>query len=280
MTPEGKYEIHVTVRSKKGQCVTTKELIKNLSAAVGRKMIPEEGERPIIGQEYCTIVTMEGPGYHTLQGVAKIGKGCEKISGDNFSMLELPGGKNGIILSDGMGSGEKAFQESAMVVEMLEELLTAGFPKETAIQMMNTALVMGREEIRFSTIDMSVFDLYTGKCEFVKAGASTTYIKRGEQVERISSTSLPIGVVQYLEIETTRKQLKDGDFVIMVTDGVLDSLPVGEQDLLMEMIIGGTKANNPKEMAHYILEQVLEWTGEEPLDDMTVAAAGIWKLEK
>lgn len=280
VTPEGKYEIHVTVRSKKGQCVTTKELIKNLSAAVGRKMIPEEGERPIIGQEYCTIVTMEGPGYHTLQGVAKIGKGCEKISGDNFSMLELPGGKNGIILSDGMGSGEKAFQESAMVVEMLEELLTAGFPKETAIQMMNTALVMGREEIRFSTIDMSVFDLYTGKCEFVKAGASTTYIKRGEQVERISSTSLPIGVVQYLEIETTRKQLKDGDFVIMVTDGVLDSLPVGEQDLLMEMIIGGTKANNPKEMAHYILEQVLEWTGEEPLDDMTVAAAGIWKLEK
>lgn len=66
----------------------------------------------------------------------------------------------------------------------------------------------------------------------------------------------------------------------MVTDGVLDSLPVGEQDLLMEMIIGGTKANNPKEMAHYILEQVLEWTGEEPLDDMTVAAVGIWKLEK
>ena len=223
---------------------------------------------------------MEGPKYHTLQGVAKIGKGCEKISGDNFSMLELPGGKNGMILSDGMGSGEKAFHESAMVVEMLEELLTAGFPKETAIQMMNTALVMGREEIRFSTIDMSVFDLYTGKCEFVKAGASTTYLKRGEQVERISSTSLPIGVVQYLELETTEKQLRNGDFVIMVTDGVLDSLPVGEQDLLMEMIIGGTKGNNPKEMAHYILEQVLEWTGEEPMDDMTVAAVGIWSLGK
>ena len=99
--------------------MTTKELIWNLSAAVGRKMIPEEGERPIIGQEYCTIVTMEGPRYHTLQGVAKIGKGCEKISGDNFSMLELPGGKNGIILSDGMGSGERAFKESAMVVEKM-----------------------------------------------------------------------------------------------------------------------------------------------------------------
>lgn len=280
VTPEGKYEIHVTVRSKKGQCVTTKELVRNLSAAAGRKMVPGEGERLIVGQEYCTIVAMEGPKYHTLQGVAKIGKGCHKISGDNFSMVELPGGKHGVILSDGMGSGERAFRESAMVVETLEELLEAGFPQETAIQMMNTALVIGREEIRFSTIDMSVFDLYTGKCEFVKVGASTTYLKHGDSVRRISSTSLPIGVVQYLEIETTKKQLADGDFVIMVTDGVLDSLPVGEQDLLMEMIIGGTNMNNPKEMAHHILEQVLEWTNEEPLDDMTVIAVGMWSLEK
>lgn len=280
VTPEGKYEIHVTVKAKKGQCVTTKELIRNLSLVMGRKMILGEGERPIVGQEYCTIVAVEGPKYHTLQGVAKIGKGCLKISGDNFSMVELPGGKHGVILSDGMGSGERAYKESAMVVETLEELLAAGFPKETAIQMMNTALVMGREEIRFSTIDMSVFDLYTGNCEFVKVGASTTYIKHGEQVERISSTSLPIGVVQYLEMETTRKKLADGDFVIMVTDGVLDSLPVGEQDLLMEMIISGTNINNPKEMAHHILEQVLEWTNEEPMDDMTVIAVGLWNLEK
>lgn len=280
VTPEGKYEIHVTVKSRKGQCVTTKELIQNLSAAIGRKMIPGEGERPIISQEYCTVVAVEGPKYHTLQGVARIGKGCDKISGDNFSMVELPGGKHGVILSDGMGSGERAFQESAMVVEILEELLAAGFPKETAIQMMNTALVMGREEIRFSTIDMSIFDLYTGTCDFVKLGASTTYIKRDGKVERLSSTSLPIGVVQYLEIETTRKQLEDGDFIIMVTDGVLDSLPVGEQDLLMEMIIGGTKINNPKEMAHHILEQVLEWINEEPLDDMTVIAVGMWSLQK
>ena len=80
------------------------------------------------------------------QGVAKIGKGCEQISGDTFLMTALPGGKEGVVLSDGMGSGEEAFRESAMVVEMMEELLTAGFPMEMAIQMLNTALVMGREE--------------------------------------------------------------------------------------------------------------------------------------
>ena len=83
-----------------------------------------------------------------------------------------------------------------------------------------------------------------------------------------------------LELDKTKHQLEDGDMVIMVTDGVMDALPVGEQDFLMQMIIEGTKMNNPKEFAHHILEQVLACSGEVPLDDMTVLVVGIWSLEK
>lgn len=278
VTAEGRYEIHVTVKVGQGQCVTTKSMARLLSDCVGRKMIISQDERPVLGTEYSTISCMEGPKYHTLQGIAKIGKGCDKISGDNFLMVEIPGGKHGVILSDGMGSGEDAFKESAMVVEMLEELLEAGFPQETALRMMNTALVMGREEVRFSTVDMSVFDLYTGACEFVKVGASTTFIKQKDRVERIHSTTLPIGVLQEMEIGSVKRQLAHGDYVVMVTDGILDALPIGEQETILETIIGGTNIYNPKEFAHHILEQVLEWTGEAPLDDMTVLVVGIWNV--
>ncbi len=65
----------------------------------------------------------------------------------------------------------------------------------------------------------------------------------------------------------------------MMTDGVMDALPVGEQDFLMQMIVEGTNINNPKEMAHHILEQVLECSGKVPLDDMTVVVIGIWTLD-
>ena len=280
VSESGRYEIHVTVKALKGHCVETKELARVISKCVGRTMLPEKNEKAAVGSEYCTISYVEGTEFHTLQGVAKIGKGCEKISGDNFSMIELPGGKQGIILSDGMGAGEGANRESTMVVEVLEELLEAGFPKETAFQMLNTALVIGREEIRFSTVDMSLFDLYTGKCQLVKAGASTTFLKRGNRVEGFRSTSLPLGVVAKLELEQVELELEDGDMLIMVTDGVLDALPVGEQDLLMKMILEGTDLQNPKEMAHHVLEQVLECLGEVPLDDMTVLVVSIWSLEK
>lgn len=193
-------------------------------------------------------------------------------------MTDLPGGKKGIALSDGMGSGEEAFKESKMVVEMLEELLEAGFPVTMAIQLMNTALVIAREEVRFSTIDASLFDLYSGTCEFVKAGASTTFIKRKKEVETITSTSLPVGVIRELELEPVKRQLESGDYVIMVTDGVLDALPVGEQETMMQKFIKDADIVNPKELAHHILEQVLAWTQEVPVDDMTVLVIGMWKL--
>ena len=96
--------------------------------------------------------------------------------------------------------------------------------------MINTTLATGREEIHYSTVDLSVFDLYSGECEIVKAGASSTFIKKKDCVEHLSSTSLPIGVVHHIEIDSVRRKLEDGDFVIMVTDGILDALPVGEQD--------------------------------------------------
>lgn len=278
ITQQGKYEVHLSVKAPKGQCIATKELAHEVGKCLGRPMIPGQNERPILGNEYASIACVEGAKYQTIQGVARIGKEGESISGDTFLMTDLPGGKKGIALSDGMGSGEEAFRDSTMVVEMLEELLEAGFPVNTAIQMMNTALVIGREEVRFSTVDVSLFDLYDGTCEIVKAGASTTFIKRKDKVEMIRSTSLPIGVLADIETDQEKLELESGDMVIMVTDGVLDMLTVGEQDTIMCTLIEQSSLVNPKEFANYLLGQALEWGQSLPGDDMTIIVTGIWKL--
>ena len=278
VNPKGQYEIHITAKSEKGRCVSSKLVAAIVSKCTGRRMCLAQGERNMVGQEYCTMVCVEGPKFYTMQGVARIGKGCEKISGDSFAMMSLPGGQEAAIISDGMGSGENALKESALVIEMLEELLQAGFPKETACSMMNTALIMGREEVCFSTLDLSVLDLYTGVCEFLKAGAATTFIRKKDRMEHIYSESLPLGVVRSQKFEKTISQLESGDMIIMLTDGVLDALPEGEQEQLLDLMILGSPIQNPKELAHYILEKVLELGKTPPADDMTVLVAGIWHI--
>ena len=74
------------------------------------------------------------------------------------------------------------------------------------------------------------------------------------------------------------RKLSDGDFVVMVTDGVMDALPVGEQESKIGEYLCELNSQNPKEMAHHVLERVLESTGEVPMDDMTVIVVGIWEM--
>ena len=272
----GKFEVHLTARAMPETYITLKAAAKEISAVLGRAMMPAGSLAQVVPKEYENIIFIEETNFHSLYGVARMGKNGDKISGDNFMVLNLPGGRQCIALSDGMGAGEEACRESTLVIELLEELLEAGFPEKLALQMINTLLVTGREEIRYSTVDMTVFDFYSGKCQLIKAGASSTFIKKDGKTEHLVSTSLPLGVVQKPEIDLIERTLETGDFVVMMTDGIMDALPVGEQDILLETIIGGTEMNNPKEMAQHILDQILNFTGSIPQDDMMVLVAGIW----
>ena len=128
---KGKYEIHVTARSMKKQKVTVRGVVSAVTECVGRKFVLPGDSAQMIGNDYMTVVCVEGPSYYVMQGTARIGKDCARISGDNFALMEMPGGRYAVVLSDGMGSGETACRESTLVVELLEELLGAGFPEKT-----------------------------------------------------------------------------------------------------------------------------------------------------
>ena len=55
-------------------------------------------------------------------------------------------------------------------------------------------------------------------------------------------------------------------------------IPSQNQEAMLSALIGGAGTNNPGELAHYLLEQVLELSGEVPADDMTILAVGLWKV--
>lgn len=107
--------------------------------------------------------------------------------------------------------------------------------------------------------------------------ADATFIKRGTEVECISSGTLPAGMFHQLEIDRASRQLRDGDFVIQVTDGVLDDLHVPSPEEAMKEILENIETNNPGQMAKQVLEHILLYTAGKVPDDMTVLAAGIWE---
>ncbi len=273
----GKLSLQLRAASKWGNYIPIKDLAKVASQGLKRDMVPGKYTHTLVGKEPVFLTFEEDTLFHTLQGVARLTKDHAQVSGDSFSFLDLEGGQCVMALSDGMGSGISACKESEMVIELIEKFLESGFQKETAIRMMNSAMVIQGEDGIFSTVDLASMDLYTGMCEFYKIGAAAAFIKRSEEVECISSASLPAGIFHQIEIEKSSRQLEDGDMVVLLTDGVLDYMRVPAPEETMREILETIESNNPGQMAKQILEQILLFTAGKVPDDMTVLVTGIWK---
>ena len=240
-------------------------------------MVPVNGSRCIVNGEYHTVHFAEDVSYQVLYGTARLTREEEKVSGDNYICRQEDGGRFVMCLSDGMGSGMEACRESETVVELLEQFMESGFSQETAAKMVNSALVLKGEEGMFSTVDICAVDLYTGICNFLKAGAASTFIKRDHWVESITSESLAAGLVQQIDFETATRKLYHGDYLIMMTDGVLDALPDQKEEETMKEIIMDVHEESPKDFGRGILERVLGYSDYHARDDMTVLVAGVWK---
>ncbi|MCX7843423.1 MAG: stage II sporulation protein E [Clostridia bacterium] len=276
----GKYEINVFHKGCGGKrsCIGIIEGI--VSQIAGRKMVKESSEchnKP--SNSSCSLRLIEEETFKVTTGIARAAKQNSTVSGDNYTFMNTGEGKFIIAISDGMGSGPKAALQSRATVSLLEQFMEAGFDKDTTINLINSILVLKSDEESFATIDLSLVDLYEGKVEFVKIGAAPTFIKRSGSVETIRSVSLPAGILSNVEVQFADKNVNSGDFIIMMTDGIVDSFDKnGESGVkVLQKFIEDIKSTNPQEIADMILSEACSHTDGVPFDDMTVLVAKAWK---
>lgn len=56
-------------------------------------------------------------------------------------------------------------------------------------------------------------------------------------MEVVESTSLAAGLVSQTDFDTTTKKLYDGDYLVMMTDGVLDALPGDRTEQMKQLLL-------------------------------------------
>lgn len=253
-----------------------KKIASVISEVMGERYERKDRLYGIDSKGRCVLSFAKAESLQVITGVSKVSKAKNRISGDTYSFMHLNNGKYVVALSDGMGVGYKAAAESTTAISLLEKFIEAGFDRELVIQTLNSILALRSAEEMFSTVDIMFLDKFTGKAEFIKIGACASYVKRGTSVEVIESSSLPIGILEDIEADLHEKKLKEGDFVILVTDGVLECFE-GEKEMELLRVISEADFISPQEMADYIMKKSLERCENTPKDDMTVIVAKIWK---
>lgn len=273
----GKWQIYFQGKTRGTKCISVKEMAKIISSVSGRIFKPVKDSKALLGAKSMSLLFCESCRLTAYYGVAKAIRDDEQVSGDNFSFQMLDNGSCIMSVSDGMGSGYAACKESEMVIDLIEKFMEAGFLPDTALRMMNSAMVTHGENNLFSTVDLMRLDLDSGMAEFYKIGSAVTFIRHGDEVRVVEQNSLPVGVFAGQKVPKITQKLENSDFVVMVTDGVLEHLHVDNANQAMKEIIRTITTNNPAQFAREILDQVLLFTGGRVRDDMTILTAGIWE---
>ena len=220
----------------------------------------------------CNYRMLAAGAHRFSVGQAQLAKSGRDTCGDSGGCIMLEDGRQLFLVSEGMGSGPTAARESSEAIALVSGLVEAGFKQDTAIDVVNAVLSLRGGEESFVTLDICVVDLYSCAAEFVKTGASTSYIKRGSAVTAIKGASLPVGMLYNVDKEVVFEHIMPGDMIILASDGLL-SMDFDGEGAWLSRVIGEAVVNNPQALAEYLLDKVISVSNGKIKDDITILVA-------
>lgn len=272
------FEILIEKETCKDNKLCEQKMTKIISDIVGTELVARKMGCSCIG-ENCKIKLSRRQEYKVISEVSNMSKDGYIISGDNYTYMEISDGKYMMAISDGMGKGRKAYEESSVTIDLLEKMMDSKIDEEIIIDTINNILMLKSSDEMFSTLDLGIVDLNKGVLNTIKMGACSTYIKRNSgEIDLVSTASLPVGILSDVNIERDSRKIRDEDYIIMVSDGIIDAGKnnnLGDNWLIY--FLKDLEITNPKEISKEILNKALDIQNNNIYDDMTVLVTKVYK---
>lgn len=273
---QGNIDIEMSIPYCHGRGECEKIIAPMLSDILKEPLIVKSEECSAYPNGYCHVSLGSAKAFVIDTGVAHAAKGGGLVSGDSFSTIELGAGKYAIAISDGMGNGERAHHESNETLQLLQKILQSGIEEKVAIKSVNSVLSLRTTDEIFSTLDLAMIDLQDASAKFLKIGSTPSFVKRINNVMKIQASNLPMGIIQEFDVDVVSEQLKAGDLLIMMSDGIFEGPKhVENYDVWMKRKISELQTDNPQEIADLIMEEVIRTRSGSIEDDMTIVVAKI-----
>ncbi|MFT8389902.1 MAG: stage II sporulation protein E [Sporolactobacillus sp.] len=247
-----------------------------LSDILGENIVVRKKETADEAGDPSRVIFVSARTFDIVTGVATAARGGGLISGDNYALFDIGTGKYALAISDGMGNGTRADEESQETLQLLSKVLKSGIPETLAIKSINSILSLRTTEEIYATLDLALIDMQSAESTFLKIGSNPSFIKRGNHVMMQDGSNLPMGMIENFDVDVDNKQLKSGDLLIMMSDGIFDAPKhIENKEAWVKRKIVEFETDDPQEVADLLLEEVIRVGGGQIDDDMTVVVAQI-----
>lgn len=261
------------------------EILRILSKETGKRMqlyAIRPGERKNSMREMHFIVR---PQIKVRSEALCIPAPGNQLSGDSYCFTELPDGRSFLVLSDGMGTGKHASEQSSAVVRLMDLYIKSGIDLSSAVSMVNMMLTSGSADVTTASMDICCVNRHEKRAAFVKMGAMPSVIVGPDTSRVIEINQPPAGVTSDLAdlyCKMTECEITPGDCIVLYTDGVYDAFQNGgvSQKVFYEYIASVIrKYNGDEKRSHKAAEEILKkasgFVEDDGGDDMSAAVIEI-----
>ena len=146
---------------------------------------------------------------------------CKEIGGDFFEAVNTPEGL-AVVLADVSGKGVSAALLASTLQGMVYSQLISGMPLVEIVAAVNRFFTYKHIGEKYAT--MIIARLRSdGELEYVNCGHIPPVWICGDEVLRPAHGNLPVGLLAEATFENDRCQMRPGDRLILVTDGVTEA---------------------------------------------------------
>lgn len=153
-------------------------------------------------------------------------------SGDTVKSFYDGKGNFYMVLSDGMGRGNRAAIDSIFTSSSIEKLLSAGADFSSAARLINSAMQVKSEDESFATLDFVKIGLNGGETEISKLGGATSFYYSKGGIKKLSSSSFPIGILCETKPCNYSLRLRENDVLVFTSDGICEEVYPAVSEIL------------------------------------------------
>jgi serine phosphatase RsbU (regulator of sigma subunit)/tetratricopeptide (TPR) repeat protein len=206
---------------------------------------------------------------------------ARETCGDFYDFIPLPNGHLGIVIADVADKGAGAALYMALSRTLIRTY-AAGFPAQPAqvLHSVNQRILQETHTDMFVTVFYGVLEPEPGVFTYCNAGHNPPFLLKGDSVETLTRTGLPLGIVGDAEWEEGEARIRRGEALVLYTDGVTDAqtsegTPFG-QERLLEVIqarqgLSAPSGTRAQQIEDAVLEAIHGFVGSAPrFDDLTL----------
>jgi serine phosphatase RsbU (regulator of sigma subunit)/predicted enzyme related to lactoylglutathione lyase len=203
---------------------------------------------------------------------------ARQVGGDYFDFLNLGPQRLGLIIGDVSGKGIAAAllmanlqaslrSQSALAIDHPEELLRS----------VNRLFYDNTNDSAYASLLFVEYDDATRRLRYANCGhLSGLLVRRDSNVERLESTSTPLGLFREWSCSMGEQKLSPGDVLALYTDGITETSNEGGEEFGEQCLIESLRQHRElscQGLLTKIVDRVQRFSSQEQHDDITAIVA-------